>query len=178
MKCVSHSPRLECGSKPLGAWDSGIYTGTTGDSHAAESEASSSFSSCTCKAAALVSSLCHLRWKGDSLAAGPRLCSAHGGPVASCLSRQELIRPKQSDRSGCKEVEREQGGTAVCHCPHFGSEGVLGAGVHGDRTMLLSPRLRCCCCQSHREEIWLIIPMPIEWRLCLPEGGETTPQKP
>lgn len=31
---------------------------------------------------------------------------------------------------------------------------------------------------SHREVIWLIIPMTIEWGPCLPEGGELTPQKP
>lgn len=29
--------------------------------------------------------------------------------MASCLSRQELIRPKQSDRSGCKEERGSKG---------------------------------------------------------------------
>lgn len=138
----------------------------------AESEAFCSFSSSVCAAVALLSSECHLRWKTDSLAAGPRLCSAHGGPVGIVSFMTGAHLSKTVRQSWVQGSRGGAGGTDVSHCPHFCSEGVLGAGVwscflHGDSTLPLLPLPRCCC-QSHREVIWLIIPTTIEWGLCLP----------
>lgn len=115
---------------------------------------------------------CHLRWKTDSLAAGPRLCSAHGGPVGIVSFMTGAHLSKTVSQSWVQGSREGAGGTAVSHCPHFCSEGVLGAEV----TTLCHSYLSRCCCQSHREVIWLIIPVTIEWGPCLPEGGELTPQ--
>lgn len=134
-----------------------------------------------CIAVAVLASECHLRWKTDSLA------EVHASTLhmVACVLPSFMTEAHLSKTVRQGWVQGSRGGpgaTALCQCSRFCSEGVLGAGVwscflHGGRTMPLSPRPRCCC-QSHREVIWLIIPMTIEWGFCLSKGGEPAPQKP
>lgn len=104
----------------------------------------------------------------------PLLCTWWAVGIVSFMTEAHLS--KTDSRGGA-------GGTAVCQFPHFCSEGVLGAGVWSYSSMEVEPCHSHLCPDSaaslsHREGIWLIIPMTIEWGLCLPEGAEPTPQKP